>query len=91
MRPYLDDVLSADLRAGEQVLIVAHGNSLRALIKRLEGLADTEIAALNVPTGIPLVYSVTDHLQPLGPGRYLDPVAAEAAIAAVAAQGQPTG
>lgn len=91
MRPYLDDVLTADLRAGEQVLIVAHGNSLRALIMHLDGVDAAEIAALNVPTGIPLVYSVTDDLRPAGPGQYLDPAAAAAAIAAVAAQGQPTG
>jgi 2,3-bisphosphoglycerate-dependent phosphoglycerate mutase len=88
--PYWQDVIVAEhLRAGKTVLVVAHGNSLRALVKHLDGISDEDIAALNIPTGIPLVYRLDEDLKPLvRGGEYLDPDAAAEAIAAVAAQGK---
>lgn len=90
MMPYWQDVVVAeDLRAGKTVLIAAHGNSLRALVKHLDGISDEDIAGLNIPTGIPLVYQLDADLHPLVPGgEYLDPQAAASAAAAVAAQGK---
>lgn len=90
LMPYWQDVVVAeDLGVGRTVLIAAHGNSLRALVKHLDGISDTDIAGLNIPTGIPLVYRLDDRLQPLVPGgEYLDPEAAATAAAAVAAQGK---
>ena len=71
------------------MLIAAHGNSLRALVKHLDGISDTDIAALNIPTGIPLVYRLDADLRPIVPGgEYLDPEAAATAAAAVAHQGR---
>jgi 2,3-bisphosphoglycerate-dependent phosphoglycerate mutase len=71
------------------VLIVAHGNSLRALVKHLDGIGDAEIAELNIPTGIPLVYELDERFRPTAAGgRYLDPAAAAEAARAVAAQGR---
>jgi 2,3-bisphosphoglycerate-dependent phosphoglycerate mutase len=86
--PYWYDGLVPDLRAGMVVLVVAHGNSLRALVKHLDGIGDEEIAELNIPTGNPLVYELDAALRPVGSGRYLDPEAAAAGAAAVAAQGR---
>ncbi|GGO62112.1 2,3-bisphosphoglycerate-dependent phosphoglycerate mutase [Microbacterium nanhaiense] len=86
--PYWESDIAADLQAGKTVLVAAHGNSLRALVKHLEGISDDDIAALNIPTGIPLVYELDDELRPTGPGRYLDPEAAAAGAAAVANQGK---
>ena len=86
--PYWESDIAEDLRAGKTVLVAAHGNSLRALVKHLEGISDADIAELNIPTGIPLVYELDENLQPLGPGKYLDPEAAAAGAAAVAAQGK---
>jgi len=86
--PYWESDIAADLKAGKTVLVAAHGNSLRALVKHLEGISDDDIAALNIPTGIPLVYELDDELRPTGPGRYLDPEAAAAGAAAVANQGK---
>lgn len=86
--PYWESDIVEDLRAGRTVLVTAHGNSLRALVKQLEGISDDDIAELNIPTGIPLVYKLGDDLQPLGPGEYLDPEAAAAGAAAVANQGK---
>ena len=88
MLPYWESDIAADLRAGKTVLVTAHGNSLRALVKHLDGISDEDIAALNIPTGIPLVYKLGEDLMPLGPGVYLDPEAAAAGAAAVAAQGK---
>ena len=89
MLPYWESDVVPDLRAGQVVLLAAHGNSLRALVKHLDGISDEAIAGLNIPTGIPLVYELDDDLTPLVPGgRYLDPAAAEAAVAAVANQGR---
>lgn len=88
MMPLWNDEISVDLKAGKTVLVTAHGNSLRALVKHLDGLSDDEIAELNIPTGIPLVYKLDANLKPLvAGGEYLDPEAAAAGAAAVAAQG----
>jgi 2,3-bisphosphoglycerate-dependent phosphoglycerate mutase len=87
MLPYWESEISSDLRAGKTVLVSAHGNSLRALVKHLDGISDMDIANLNIPTGIPLVYELGEDLMPLGTGTYLDPEAAAAGAAAVAAQG----
>ncbi len=87
--PYWYDGLVPDLRTGATVLVVAHGNSLRALVKHLDRIGDAEIVGLNVPTGIPLLYELDRDFTPgQRGGRYLDPAAAEAAVAAVAAQGR---
>ena len=86
--PYWYDAIVPDLRGGHVVLVVAHGNSLRALVKHLDGIADAQIAGLNIPTGNPLVYDLDAELNPIGPSRYLDPEAAAAGAAAVAAQGR---
>jgi 2,3-bisphosphoglycerate-dependent phosphoglycerate mutase len=70
-------------------MLAAHGNSLRALVKHLDGISDADIAGLNIPTGIPLVYELDDAFAPITPGgRYLDPDAAATAAAAVASQGR---
>jgi 2,3-bisphosphoglycerate-dependent phosphoglycerate mutase len=89
MMPYWYDAIVGDIAAGRTVLIVAHGNSLRALVRHLDEVSDTDIAGLNIPTGIPLVYELDEAFRPLvRGGRYLDPEAAEIAAAAVANQGR---
>ncbi len=89
MLPYWYDAIVPDLRAGKTVLVTAHGNSLRALVKHLDGLSDGAVISLNIPTSIPLVYDLDDHLRPeTKGGTYLDPDAAAAAIQAVANQGK---
>jgi 2,3-bisphosphoglycerate-dependent phosphoglycerate mutase len=88
MLPYWYDQIVPDLAAGKTVLVVAHGNSLRALVKHLEGISDADIAQLNIPTGIPLRYELDADFRPTGGGEYLDPEAAKAAIEAVANQGK---
>ena len=89
MLPYWYDAIVPDLRLGQVTLVVAHGNSLRALVKHLDGISDADIAGLNIPTGIPLLYELDDDLRPVTPGgRYLDPDAAAAAIEAVKNQGK---
>jgi 2,3-bisphosphoglycerate-dependent phosphoglycerate mutase len=89
MLPYWFDAIVPDLRRGDTVLVAAHGNSLRALIKHLDGISDDDIVGLNVPTGIPLHYDLDpDNLRPTRPAEYLDPEAASAAIEAVANQGK---
>ena len=85
--PYWSGTITRDLAAGKTVLITAHGNSLRALVKHLDGVSDDDIAELNIPTGIPLVYQLDDSFMPVGKAEYLDPAAAAAGAAAVAAQG----
>jgi len=87
--PYWESDITADLKAGHTVLVAAHGNSLRALVKHLDGISDEDIAGLNIPTGMPLVYELDDDFAPVVKGgRYLDPDAAAAAAAAVANQGR---
>ncbi len=85
--PYWESDIKPDLAAGKTVLVTAHGNSLRGLVKHLDGISDADISELNIPTGIPLVYRLGEDFMPLGPGEYLDPEAAAAGAAAVAAQG----
>jgi 2,3-bisphosphoglycerate-dependent phosphoglycerate mutase len=87
--PYFTDVIVPDLLAGKTVLIVAHGNSLRALVKHLDNMSDEEIVGLNIPTGIPLRYDLDAGMRPVLPGgTYLDPEAAAAGAAEVASQGR---
>ncbi|HET9211739.1 MAG TPA: 2,3-diphosphoglycerate-dependent phosphoglycerate mutase [Thermoanaerobaculia bacterium] len=86
--PYWHETIVPDLRAGKRVLIAAHGNSLRALIKHLDGVSEEEIVGLNVPTGIPLVYELDRELRPLRHDYLGDPEAARKAAEAVAKQGQ---
>jgi 2,3-bisphosphoglycerate-dependent phosphoglycerate mutase len=87
--PYWYDAVVPDLNRGETVLVVAHGNSLRALVKHLDGIGDAAIAELNIPTGIPLAYELDDAYRPVVPGgRYLDPEAAAEAAEAVRNQGR---
>ncbi len=89
MLPYWYDAIVPDLRSGKVVIVVAHGNSLRALVKHLDAISDADIAGLNIPTGIPLLYELDDDLRPVTPGgRYLDPEAAAASIEAVKNQGK---
>jgi 2,3-bisphosphoglycerate-dependent phosphoglycerate mutase len=86
--PYWYDTIVPDLRAGRTVLVSAHGNSLRALIKHLDRLSDEAVVSLNVPTGVPLRYVLDDAtFAPAGPAEYLDPKAAAEGIAEVVAQG----
>ena len=87
--PYWESAIVPDLRTGQTVLVAAHGNSIRALVKHLDGISDADIAGLNIPTGMPLVYRLDEELRPTVPGgEYLDPEAAKAAAAAVANQGR---
>src|SRR5919199_6392478 len=89
MLPYWDAEIVPDLRDGKTVLVAAHGNSLRALVKHLDGIGDEDIAGLNIPTGIPLLYELDESLTPaVRGGRYLDPEAAASAAAVVANQGR---
>lgn len=89
MLPYWESAIVPDLDAGLTVLIAAHGNSLRAIVKHLDEVSDTDIAGLNIPTGMPLVYELDEQHRPtVAGGRYLDPEAAAAAAAAVANQGR---
>jgi 2,3-bisphosphoglycerate-dependent phosphoglycerate mutase len=89
MLPYWDDVILPDLAGGNTVLVVAHGNSLRALVKHLDRISDADIVELNIPTGIPLRYELDHKFSPAEPGgSYLDPAAAAAAVEAVRNQGK---
>lgn len=89
MLPYWDTSIVPDLKAGNRVLVTAHGNSLRALVKHLDGISDADIAGLNIPTGIPLLYTLDENFKPtVKGGEYLDPAAAKDAIEAVANQGK---
>lgn len=89
MLPYWTSDIVADLKAGKTVLVAAHGNSLRALVKHLDDISDDAIAGLNIPTGIPLYYELDENFKPVTRGgRYLDPEAAAASIEAVKNQGK---
>ena len=87
--PYWEAEIVPDLQSGRTVLVAAHGNSLRALVKHLDQISDEDIAGLNIPTGMPLVYRLDEDMRPtVSGGEYLDPEAAAAGAAAVAAQGK---
>lgn len=89
MLPYWSDSIVPDLHSGKVVLVTAHGNSLRALVKHLDGITDADISELNIPTGIPLLYELDEKMMPTRRGgEYLDPQAAKAAMDAVANQGK---
>jgi len=89
MLPHWEGPIADDLRAGHTVLVAAHGNSLRGIVKHLDDISDADIAGLNIPTGMPLVYELDESLRPMVKGgRYLDPDAAAEAAAAVANQGR---
>ncbi|MET9020735.1 phosphoglyceromutase [Actinopolymorpha sp. NPDC004070] len=89
MLPYWYDAIIPDLRRGSTVLVAAHGNSIRALVKHLDGMSDEAVVGLNIPTGVPLLYELDEQMRPskVG-GEYLDPAAAAAAIEAVKNQGR---
>jgi 2,3-bisphosphoglycerate-dependent phosphoglycerate mutase len=89
LMPYLDNEIASDLRQAKTVLVVAHGNSIRAIVKHLACISDSDIAEVNIPTGIPLLYRFDDDFEPIiKEGEYLDPEAAKESIAAVANQGK---
>ena len=88
VEPYWNDVIAPDLLAGKNVLIAAHGNSLRALVKMLDDISDAEITGFNIPTGVPIEYDLNDDLTPRSRKFLGDPDAIAAAAAAVAAQGK---
>jgi 2,3-bisphosphoglycerate-dependent phosphoglycerate mutase len=86
MLPYWYDAIVPDLRAGKRVIVAAHGNSLRALVKHLDGISDADIPGLNIPTGVPLVYELDGDLKPVASSYLGDPAAVAAAAQAVADQ-----
>nr|WP_269137051.1 phosphoglyceromutase [Gardnerella vaginalis] len=87
--PYWESDIIPELKSGKTVMIAAHGNSLRAIVKMLDGFSEEEISKVNIPTAIPLLYELDENFKPIKPrGEYLDPEAAAAGAAAVAAQGQ---
>jgi 2,3-bisphosphoglycerate-dependent phosphoglycerate mutase len=88
VKPCWDEVIAPDLRAGKNVLIAAHGNSLRALVKMLDNISEEEITGFNIPTGVPLAYELDDDLKPISSEFLGDPEAIAKAAAAVAAQGK---
>ena len=88
VRPCWNDLIAPDLRAGKDVLIAAHGNSLRALVKMLDEVSDEEITGFNIPTGIPMAYELDDDLKPVSREFLGDPEEIAKAAAAVAAQGK---
>ena len=90
--PYWESTIAPDIKAGKRILIAAHGNSLRALVKYLDNVSETEIVGLNIPTGVPMVYTLNSDLRPLQPYYYLgDQEAIKRKAAAVANQGKPAG
>ncbi|MEO0974746.1 MAG: 2,3-diphosphoglycerate-dependent phosphoglycerate mutase [Pseudomonadota bacterium] len=88
VRPCWESTIAPRVREGQRVLIAAHGNSLRALVKMLSGISDDEITSLNIPTGVPLVYQLDDQLREISREYLGDPAAVAAAAEAVAKQGQ---
>ena len=91
VKPYFESAIEPELRTGKTVLIAAHGNSLRAIVKMLDNLSEDEIAKVNIPTAIPLLYELDENFKPVKPrGEYLDPEAAAAGAAAVAAPNSGT-
>ena len=89
MVPYFKQDITSDLNTGKTILVTAHGNSIRAMVKHIDGISDADIAGVNIPTGIPLLYEFNDKFEPIKKGgEYLDPEAAKSAIEAVANQGK---
>jgi 2,3-bisphosphoglycerate-dependent phosphoglycerate mutase len=88
MLPYWHNTIAPSVKSGKRVLIAAHGNSLRALVKYLDNVSDEEIVGLNIPTGIPLVYELTEDLRPIKSFYLGDPEAVKKAAEAVANQGK---
>lgn len=89
MVPYFQREITDDLNTGKTVLVTAHGNSIRAMVKHIDGISDADIAGVNIPTGIPLLYEFDQNFKPVKiGGEYLDPEAAKSAIEAVANQGK---
>ena len=89
MIPYFTGDVAEDLNAGKTVLVTAHGNSIRAMVKHIDCISDEDIAGVNITTGIPLFYEFDDQFEPIKKGgEYLDPDAAKSAIEAVANQGK---
>ncbi len=88
VQPCWNEIIAPELRAGKNVLIAAHGNSLRALVKMLDGVSDQAITGFNIPTGIPLAYELDDNLEPVSRDFLGDPETVAKAAAAVAAQGK---
>ncbi|MDO8251526.1 MAG: 2,3-diphosphoglycerate-dependent phosphoglycerate mutase [Rhodoferax sp.] len=86
--PFWNEALAPALKAGKRVVVAAHGNSIRALVKYLDNISDNDIVGLNIPNGIPLVYELDDDLKPIRHYYLGDPEAAAAAAAAVASQGK---
>jgi 2,3-bisphosphoglycerate-dependent phosphoglycerate mutase len=91
MIPYWQDGIVPDLRLGRCVLVAAHGNSLRALVKHLDGIGEKEIVQLNIPTGIPLVYDLDEQLRPISSAYVGDPTVVAAKAEEVARQGTAGG
>jgi 2,3-bisphosphoglycerate-dependent phosphoglycerate mutase len=89
--PYWHETIAPSVAAGQRVIVAAHGNSLRALVKYLDGIGDAEIVGLNIPTGIPLVYELTDDLKPQRHYYLGDPEKVARAVQAVANQGKAKG
>lgn len=86
--PYWHDIIAPSIKSGERVLVAAHGNSLRALVKHLDNISDEDISGLNIPTGVPLVYELDGDLHPVKHYYLGDPDAVQKAIEGVAAQGK---
>jgi len=86
--PYWNQAIATDIRAGKRILVAAHGNSLRALVKYLDNVSDQDIVGLNIPTGVPLVYELDDALKPIRHYYLGDPAEVEKAMQAVASQGK---
>ncbi len=86
--PYWEQEIAPKIKAGQRVLIAAHGNSLRALVKHLDGIGDDEIVGVNIPTGMPLVYKLDANLKPISRQYLGDAAAVEKAMAAIANQGK---
>ncbi|MDD5136053.1 MAG: 2,3-bisphosphoglycerate-dependent phosphoglycerate mutase, partial [Candidatus Omnitrophica bacterium] len=86
--PYWHDTIAPAVKSGKRVIIAAHGNSLRALVKYLDNVSDKDIVGLNIPTGLPLVYELTDDLKPVKSYYLGDPEEVKKAMDAVANQGK---
>jgi len=86
--PYWNEVIAPTIKEGKRVIIVAHGNSIRALVKYLDNISDQDIVEVNIPTGIPLVYELDENLKPINRYYLGDPEEVRKAMEAVAAQGK---